>query len=113
MNPYEWIKEFPASITVSDAKGVVIDMNDQAEANLQDEGGRNLIGKNMLDCHPEPARAKLEQMLAGGMKNVYTIEKKGIKKLIFQSPWYMDGRYAGFVEMAMEIPAELPHFIRS
>ena len=46
-------------------------------------------------------------------KNVYTIEKNGVKKMIFQSPWYKDGIYAGFVELSLEIPFEMPHFIRS
>ena len=67
----------------------------------------------MLDCHPEPARAKTERLLAAREKNVYTIEKNGVKKLIYQSPWYRNGEYAGFVELSLEIPFELPHFIRS
>ncbi len=41
-----------------------------------------------------------------------TIEKQGIKKLIYQSPWYVDGRYGGFVELSLEIPAVMPHFVR-
>ena len=45
--------------------------------------------------------------------NVYTIEKHGIKKLIYQAPWYRDGEFAGLVELAIELPAELPHFVRS
>ena len=41
------------------------------------------------------------------------IEKKGIKKFVYQSPWYQEGQYAGFVEFVLEIPFELPHFVRS
>jgi len=52
-------------------------------------------------------------MLAAGEKNIYTIEKNGVKKLIYQSPWYQNGKYAGFVELSLEIPFEMPHFIRS
>jgi hypothetical protein len=43
---------------------------------------------------------------------VYTIEKNGVRKLIFQAPWFQDGKYAGLVELALEIPAEMPHFVR-
>ena len=57
-------------------------------------------------------RSSLEQMLASGEPHVYTIEKRGQKKLVYQAPWYADGRYAGFVEMVLPLPAELPHFIR-
>ena len=52
-------------------------------------------------------------MLQSQEKNVYTMEKNGIKKLIFQSPWYRQGRFAGLVELDLEIPADLPHFVRS
>jgi transcriptional regulator with PAS, ATPase and Fis domain len=113
MNENEWIKEFPAAVTVCDAKGIILEMNDKAAKTFEKDGGYALIGKNMLDCHPEPARAKTERLLAAKDKNVYTIEKNGIKKLIFQSPWFKDGQYAGFVELSLEIPFEMPHFIRS
>jgi transcriptional regulator with PAS, ATPase and Fis domain len=113
MNEHEWIKEFPAAVTVCDAKGIILEMNDKAAKTFEKDGGYALIGKNLLDCHKDPARSKVEQLLAAREKNVYTIEKNGIKKLIFQSPWFKDGKYAGFVELSLEIPFELPHFIRS
>jgi transcriptional regulator with PAS, ATPase and Fis domain len=113
MNENEWIKEFPAAVTVCDEEGIILDMNDKAVSTFEKHGGRKLIGSNMLDCHPEPARTKTERLLAVREKNVYTIEKNGIKKLIYQSPWYRKGEYAGFVELSLEIPFELPHFIRS
>jgi hypothetical protein len=108
-----WFKEFPGAILVCDAHGVLLEMNEKAAASLEEDGGPALIGKSILDCHPEPARSKTEQMLALQAKNVYTIEKHGVKKLIFQSPWYRKGKYAGFVELSLEIPSELPHFVRS
>ena len=49
--------------------------------------------------------------MMGRKKNVYTI-KKEVKKLIYQTPWYADGQYAGFVELSVEIPFDMPHFIR-
>ena len=109
---FSWIKEFPASITVCDVDGIVLEMNDKAAKTFEKDGGRELIGRNMLDCHPDPARGKLERLMDERQKNVYTIEKNGVKKLIYQSPWFKDGRYAGFIEFAFEIPFEMPHFIR-
>jgi transcriptional regulator with PAS, ATPase and Fis domain len=109
---FSWIKEFPAAITVCDVDGIVLEMNDKAAKTFEKDGGRELIGRNMLDCHPDPARGKLERMLDERQKNVYTIEKNGVKKLIYQTPWFKDGRYAGFVEFSFEIPFEMPHFIR-
>ena len=87
-------------------------MNDRAAKSYKDDGGFALIGKNVLDCHPEPARSKLERLMEECQHNVYTIEKNGVKKLIYQSPWYKNGEYAGFLELTLEIPFEMPHFVR-
>ena len=113
MSDHDWIKEFPAAITVCDPEGILLAMNDRAAKTYEKDGGYALIGSCLLDCHPDPARGKVERMLAAHEKNVYTIEKHGVKKLIYQSPWYKNGAYAGFVELSLEIPRELPHFIRS
>jgi len=107
-----WVKEFTCPVTVCDPQGIILEMNDEAAEVFKDDGGRGLIGTNVLDCHPEPARSELEGMLAEQRRNVYTIEKKGVKKLIYQSPWYLNGEYAGFIEMAFEIPFDMPHFVR-
>jgi transcriptional regulator with PAS, ATPase and Fis domain len=109
---HHWVKEFPGSITVCDRDGIVLAMNDRSLQAYQADGGEKLIGTNMLDCHPEPARAKLQHLMDTQTANVYTIEKNGVKKLIYQTPWHQDGQYAGFVELALEIPAQMPHFIR-
>jgi len=107
-----WIKEFPAAVTVSDPDGIILEMNDKAAKSFAKDGGYALIGKNMLDCHPDPARGKLERLLERRQANIYTIEKNGVKKLIYQSPWFHNGEYAGFVEISFEIPFEMPHFVR-
>jgi len=107
-----WLKEFPAAITVCDPDGIILEMNDKAAKTFESDGGYALLGANMLDCHPPRARKICEEMMATQRRNVYTIEKNGVKKLIYQSPWYQNGEYAGFVELSLEIPFELPHFIR-
>jgi hypothetical protein len=109
MAEYQWAKEFPGTIEVCDLDGILLEMNDHAEAR---DGGRELIGTNILDCHPEPARTKLQQMLKSGQPNIYTIEKKGKKQLIYQAPWYIDGNLAGFVELGLDLPETMPHFVR-
>ena len=112
MKDNEWIKEFPAAVTVCDKDGILLEMNDKAARTFEEDGGRKLLGSNLLDCHPEPSHTQVEHLLAAREKNVYTIEKNGVKKLIYQSPWYKDGKYAGFVELSLEIPFEMPHFVR-
>lgn len=112
MTDHSWIKEFPASITVCDSEGIIISMNDASLKVFEEDGGEELIGTSVLDCHPEPARSKLEGMMATQQANVYTIEKNGARKLVYQTPWYENGQYAGFVEMILPIPGEMPHFVR-
>ncbi len=89
-----------------------MEMNDESVETFQDEGGEGLIGTNLLDCHPEPARTELEGLLETQQANVYTVESEGTKKLIHQVPWYEDGTYGGFVELILELPAHIPHIIR-
>lgn len=113
MSTPNWMQQFPASISICDRNGVLLEMNDRAAEVFGPDGGRDLIGRNMLDCHPEPARSKTQRLLESQATNVYTIEKHGVKKLIYQAPWYLNGEFAGLVELAIELPAELPHFVRS
>ena len=109
---FDWIKEFPAAVTICDPRGIILEMNDRAILVFASDGGAALIGTNALDCHPEPSRTKLRTILAEGRRNIYTIEKRGVKKLIYQSPWTEGGAYRGFVELSLEIPFEMPHFVR-
>jgi transcriptional regulator with PAS, ATPase and Fis domain len=107
-----WIKEFGGAITVCDKKGIIIAMNDKAIKTFAKDGGAKLIGKNVIDCHPGASKAKLKKMMKRRTVNVYSIEKNGIKKLIYQSPWYKKGKYMGFLEISLKIPFKIPHFIR-
>jgi hypothetical protein len=112
MTEHSWVKAFPAAITVCNTEGVIIEMNDASQEVFEEDGGKDLIGTNVLDCHPKAARKKLEGMMATLQQNVYTVEEAGMKKLVYQMPWYENGKYAGFIEMILPIPAQMPHFDR-
>jgi hypothetical protein len=99
-------------VTVCDKAGVIIAMNDKAAKTFAEDGGKALVGKSALDCHPGPSRAQFEGLLKEPRTNAYTIEKNGVRKLIFQSPWRDGGEFAGLVELSLELPAVLPHFVR-
>lgn len=109
----DWVGQFPGAVTVCDREGTILYMNEKSCRTFSADGGEKLVGENVLDCHPEPAKTRLAAMLAEGRSNAYTIEKKGVRKIIYQSPWYQDGQYAGFVELSLEIPADMPHYVRS
>ncbi len=110
---FDWVQEFPGAVTVCDRDGVILAMNDKSARTFESDGGAALIGSNLFACHPEPALSRVKELLAAERPNIYTIEKKGVKKLIYQSPWYTKGVYSGFVELSLEIPFEIPHFVRS
>jgi transcriptional regulator with PAS, ATPase and Fis domain len=112
MANHAWVEEFPGAITVCDPEGIILEMNARAAESFQEDGGKQLIGSNLLNCHPEPARIKLEKIMETRQANVYTVEKKGVKKLVYQTPWYQGGQYMGFVELIVEIPFQMPHFVR-
>jgi len=112
MDNHRWVQEFSGAITVCDPEGIILEMNDQAAEMFQELGGKNLLGSNLHDCHPEPARTKLKLLMEKQRENIYTVEKNSIKRLIYQTPWYINGKYSGFVEIALILPASMPHFIR-
>ena len=112
MDELDWVEEYPAAVTVCDREGVIVAMNARSCATFEAQGGRSLVGRSLLDCHPGESKEKLKRLLASPSTNVYTIEKKGIKKLVYQSPWFKDGQYAGIVELSLPIPFEMPHFVR-
>ncbi|MBR1799278.1 MAG: diguanylate cyclase [Bacteroidales bacterium] len=108
----QWFESLKTmAVTVCDAEGNVLDMN-QRSADVNSHG-QKIIGSNLMNCHPEPARTKLQGMLERHELNAYTIEKNGVKKLIYQVPWWQeDGSFGGLVEFSVEIPFEMPHYVR-
>jgi len=113
MSEQPWIKELPFAITVSDRDGKILEMNDRSIKTFEKYGGAKLIGQNLFTCHPGESGGKLAALLSSGKTNCYTIEKAGIRKIIYQSPWFQNGEYMGFVELSMELPDEVPHFVRA
>jgi uncharacterized protein YndB with AHSA1/START domain len=109
---HPWVAEFTGAVTVCDRHGVIIAMNAKSAATFAGEGGFALMGSNLLDCHPEPSRTLVAELLASPRVNAYTIEKRGVHKVIYQAPWFEAGVFAGLVELSLEVPATMPHFVR-
>lgn len=107
-----WTDGFTGAITVCDREGIVVYMNDLSKKQFAKTDDGDLVGKSLIDCHPEPARSLMKKMLAEPNPNSYTIEKKGIHKMIHQTPWIENDEFKGVVEISFEIPVELPHFAR-
>ena len=95
------------AITVADREGVVLYQNERSVAVNGDVRGRS-----MLPCHSERSRAIIDRLIREGANNAYTISKRGLRKLINQTPWYEGGDVAGLVEFSLEIPEDMPHYVR-
>lgn len=108
----EWIEKLDGNVIVCDAAGIIIYMNETAIRNYAKDGGEALIGRNLMDCHGEASRRKIREIMETHTKNVYTIEKRGRKKIIYQTPWMEGDELKGIVEFSLEIPSEMPHYNR-
>ena len=112
MAEHLWVKEFPGPVVVSDASGIIVEMNDKAVEWFASRGGKGLLGKSLFDVHQEASQGKIGRLLETKAANVYTIERDGVRRLVYQSPWYRDGEFAGLVELLLEVPSEIPHHVR-
>lgn len=109
----DWQKEFSAAITICDKEGVITYMNDQAAAMFANNGGYDLIGKSIFECHQQSSNEMIAEIMQTGKPHIYTTEKNGIKRLFYQAPHIEKGEVLGIVDLALEIPFNIPHHIRS
>lgn len=104
----DFFEKVAVATTVCDLEGNVIYQNERAVAALGDAHGANLKA-----CHKPESWQKIVEMIASGATNAYTIEKKGVRKLIYQTPWYdTEGAVAGLVEYSIILPDQMPHKVR-
>lgn len=109
----DWIDKLDGNVIVCDVSGIIIYMNETAVRNYEKDGGAALIGRSLMDCHGEASRQKIREIMETHTKNVYTIEKRGRKKIIYQTPWMEGSTFKGIVEFSLEIPLDMPHYNRS
>ncbi|MBR5028685.1 MAG: PAS sensor protein [Bacteroidales bacterium] len=103
----DFFKEVNFAVTITDKEGNVVYQNDSSVGVNGD-----VRGKNMMGCHNERSQQIIRHLLNDAATNVYTISKKGKKKLIYQTPWYENGEVCGLVELSIIITEEMPHYDR-
>lgn len=103
----KWYEELDAAITVCDENGIIVYMNQKSIQQFVKYGGSELIGKNLLDCHPEPSKTKLSEMLEAQQSNIYSTEKNGEEKMVIQKPWTENNRVKGLVEISFLLPKKI------
>jgi nitrogen fixation/metabolism regulation signal transduction histidine kinase len=104
---FDWIKHYPASVSVCDTQGIIVAMNQPAAKMFTKDGGMALVGTSLYACHPESANVIIRGLMETQTSNTYIIERKGVRKLVHQEPWYDQESFAGLVETVIVLPAEL------
>ena len=82
-------------------------MNETSKAQFKKYGEDKFLGENLLDCHLELSRPMLKEMLKQPKRHVYTVEKKGLKKQILQTPWMEKGEFRGVIQISFELPKDM------
>ena len=107
-----WAEKMDCAVTVCDTEGTVIYMNERSRATFNKDG-QSMVGRSMIPCHNERSQAIIRQMLTEGTTNCYTIDKNGVRKLIYQTPWrHEDGSIGGLVEISIVLPEQMPNYVR-
>lgn len=107
---FPWADGMNCAVTVCDTEGIVVYMNEKARATFAKHG--DMVGRCLFACHSPRSTQIIRRLLTEGGSNAYTIEKQGVRKMIYQTPWCVDDQVRGLVEISMEIPADMPHYIR-
>ncbi len=122
----DWAANVSFAVTVCDCEGFILYMNARSKETFSGRG--ELIGKNLKECHSPKSWDLIQKLLKERATNMYTIDKKGVKKLIYQTPWYRDvaanyrnntdcgtnsaKELGGLVEISIVINNDMPHYIR-
>lgn len=102
-----WAEELDCAVTVCDTDGIVRYQNLRSR-----EVNGDVRGRSLIPCHNPRSQEIIRRLLGTGGTNAYTIEKRGIRKMIYQSAWKVRGEVRGLIELSMEIPDSLPHYVR-
>jgi len=108
----EWVDEIDIAITVSDKDGKFTEMNDKSKKTFAEDGGAALIGSDIMDCHNENSKDILREIISANRSNIYFVEKEGKRKLVYQSPWTINGEFQGLVELSIVIPPDIETKVR-
>lgn len=109
----DWIKDFSVAVVICDRKGVLTYLNEAAAAMYAPFGGYALLGKSVCDCHKQATNDKMNEIMETRKPHTYSIERNGVKRLIHQVPHVVNGEVVGIIELAIIVPFEFPHFVRS
>lgn len=108
MDSFNYLDTVNFAATVCDKDGIVLYQNNRA---IKRDG--DVTGKNLYDCHSPKDGRMIRQMIETGSTNTYQTIHHGKCRLVHQTPWYDQcGNVAGLIELAVDLPDNMPVFDR-
>ena len=105
---FSYLDTVDFAATVCDREGVVLYQNERA---VERDG--DVMGQNLYNCHGEKAGQMIRRMIETGAANTYQVVRHGKRKLLHQTPWFDEsGAVAGLIELAIDLPDNIPVFNR-
>jgi PAS domain S-box-containing protein len=108
MQSLNYFNEIQNPITVCDINGIIVYMNKAAEKMLEKYDSKNLVGKSLYDCHNPQSNEIIKRLISNEESNSYFTLKNGVKKFVHQTPWYVDGKMNGLIEIVTVLPENTP-----
>lgn len=102
----DYHKEVDFTISICDKEGKIVYLNDRGVETFKDDGGLELLGSNILDCHPEPSKSQLKEMFISHETNFIFKGQGSSRRLIYQTPIFKEKEYNGYMEMIIPIPEQ-------
>jgi transcriptional regulator with PAS, ATPase and Fis domain len=112
MSNFKYFDEISNPITICDIEGIIVYMNKASQKMLEKYDSGNLIGKSLYDCHNHHSNEIIKRLIDKEESNSYFTLKNGVKKFIHQTPWYVDGKMSGLIEIVTVLPSDLPTYER-
>ena len=103
----DWCDELDCAVTRCDTEGTVLYQNARSIAVNGDVRGRSLI-----PCHNERSREIIRRLIETGGRNVYTIEKRGVRKHNHKNDARVGEVVHILVEYSMGLPDAMTHYVR-
>ncbi len=102
-----------AAVTIADQNFQITFMNDRAAAFYAEDGGAELIGRNLLDCHGDEHQAVIRQAYAryraGDLTptRYHSQKEAGAPESIVHIPLMVEGQFRGIAELIWNERADL------
>ena len=108
-----WLEKLPCSVMICDKNYKILYMNEMSAKDHAKDGGKKMVGTDLMDCHPLEAQAKMRKMLTSAQPNVYTMQWKKKKKLVYQCQWKRGRSVGGLFQLVFKIPEDIPNIVKS